>query len=103
MCFCFFFFSCRRRHTRCALVTGVQTCALPICYLLLHASTVEKDGRALLMTGHSGSGKSTLAAILGERGWRLMGDEFALLDPEDGRLYAFPRAVSLKTIGRAHV
>src|SRR3546814_1687995 len=29
-CF-FFFFSSRRRHTRCALVTGVQTCALPIC------------------------------------------------------------------------
>src|SRR3546814_12453018 len=31
----FFFFSSRRRHTRCALVTGVQTCALPIfCYLI---------------------------------------------------------------------
>src|SRR3546814_2138321 len=28
----FFFFSSRRRHTRCALVTGVQTCALPIWY-----------------------------------------------------------------------
>src|SRR3546814_5527909 len=27
-----FFFSSRRRHTRCALVTGVQTCALPISY-----------------------------------------------------------------------
>src|SRR3546814_3031429 len=29
-----FFFSSRRRHTRCALVTGVQTCALPICGML---------------------------------------------------------------------
>src|SRR3546814_7202235 len=28
--FFFFFFASRRRHTRCALVTGVQTCALPI-------------------------------------------------------------------------
>src|SRR3546814_11741984 len=27
-----FFFSSRRRHTRCALVTGVQTCALPISF-----------------------------------------------------------------------
>src|SRR3546814_5519765 len=27
-----FFFSSRRRHTRCALVTGVQTCALPIFF-----------------------------------------------------------------------
>src|SRR3546814_3101863 len=30
----FFFFSSRRRHTRCALVTGVQTCALPICSIV---------------------------------------------------------------------
>src|SRR3546814_9985827 len=30
--FFFFFFSSRRRHTRCALVTGVQTCALPILF-----------------------------------------------------------------------
>src|SRR3546814_1162965 len=28
--YCVFFFSSKRRHTRCALVTGVQTCALPI-------------------------------------------------------------------------
>src|SRR3546814_18286494 len=33
MC-CVFFFSSRRRHTRCALVTGVQTCALPIFNLV---------------------------------------------------------------------
>src|SRR3546814_6892352 len=31
-----FFFSSRRRHTRCALVTGVQTCALPIWLDILH-------------------------------------------------------------------
>src|SRR3546814_2910118 len=31
-CCMFFFFSSRRRHTRCALVTGVQTCALPISF-----------------------------------------------------------------------
>src|SRR3546814_14693359 len=37
--FFLFFFSSRRRHTRCALVTGVQTCALPITWLLLRAST----------------------------------------------------------------
>src|SRR3546814_3344281 len=30
MLYCDFFFSSRRRHTICALVTGVQTCALPI-------------------------------------------------------------------------
>src|SRR3546814_19008027 len=37
--FCFiFFFSSRRRHTRCALVTGVQTCALPIYGELVDAA-----------------------------------------------------------------
>src|SRR3546814_3523628 len=42
----FFFFSSRRRHTRCALVTGVQTCALPIyvgaALLLIYAATDRK-------------------------------------------------------------
>ncbi len=64
--------------------------------LLLHASTVEKDGKALLMTGESGSGKSTLSALLAERGWRFLGDEFALLDPQNGMVVPFPRPVSLK-------
>jgi HprK-related kinase A len=65
-------------------------------FLLLHASTVERDGRALLMTGASGAGKSTLAALLGEHGWRLLGDEFALLDLQHGLVHPFPRAISLK-------
>ncbi|WP_230769612.1 HprK-related kinase A [Sphingomonas sp. Leaf4] len=65
-------------------------------YLLLHASAVERDGRALLMTGVSGAGKSTLAALLMTRGWRLMGDEFVLLDPLSGLVHGFPRLVSLK-------
>ncbi|NCN83913.1 MAG: HprK-related kinase A [Sphingomonadales bacterium] len=65
-------------------------------HLLLHASSVEKDGKALVMTGLSGSGKSTLSAMLAERGWRFMGDEFALLDLETGDLVPFPRLISLK-------
>src|SRR3546814_20504245 len=43
-----FFFSSRRRHTRCALVTGVQTCALPIS----RPGTGRKTGR-----GREGSGE----------------------------------------------
>src|SRR3546814_9848415 len=37
-----FFFSSRRRHTRCALVTGVQTCALPIS-ATVQGRTVTSD------------------------------------------------------------
>src|SRR3546814_5614541 len=42
ICF-FFFFSSRRRHTRCALVTGVQTCALPIYLALPYRDTDGTD------------------------------------------------------------
>lgn len=70
-------------------------------YLLLHASAVERDGRALLMTGESGAGKSTLATLLAAKGWRFMGDEFALLDPATGLVHAFPRLISLKNAGVA--
>src|SRR3546814_8321238 len=50
--FCFFF-SSRRRHTRCALVTGVQTCALPICGHHLHPDLLRQllDDVALLRAG----------------------------------------------------
>src|SRR3546814_8991305 len=45
-CWCFFF-SSRRRHTRCALVTGVQTCALPICTLGLPGEIHRHRGMAV--------------------------------------------------------
>src|SRR3546814_5280772 len=51
-----FFFSSRRRHTSCALVTGVQTCALPICGLITAPNVV--------LAGIVGSGKSSLAKSL---------------------------------------
>src|SRR3546814_9329602 len=36
-----FLFSSRRRHTRCALVTGVQTCALPICMAMADPALMQ--------------------------------------------------------------
>jgi HprK-related kinase A len=64
--------------------------------LILHASAVEKGGKALIMTGASGSGKSTLSAMLGQDGWRFLGDEFALIDPVTGEAVPYPRMISLK-------
>src|SRR3546814_11251346 len=46
-----FFFSSRRRHTRCALVTGVQTCALPIFMYGRGALTSVAAKPATLMQG----------------------------------------------------
>jgi HprK-related kinase A len=65
-------------------------------HLLLHCSAVERDGRVLLMTGASGSGKSTLATLLALAGWRFLGDEFAFVALDDGRIHPFPRPSSLK-------
>src|SRR3546814_3650738 len=48
------FFSSRRRHTRCALVTGVQTCALPILNWLAGADPdtfLQTDGWKLALMG----------------------------------------------------
>src|SRR3546814_3940705 len=50
----FFFFSSRRRHTRCALVTGVQTCALPI---------LRTSPQKLNLVAHQIRGKSAEAAL----------------------------------------
>src|SRR3546814_3928425 len=41
------FFSSRRRHTRCALVTGVQTCALPISHTVLGGGAAQESARDL--------------------------------------------------------
>src|SRR3546814_13016319 len=46
-----FFFSSRRRHTRCALGTGVQTCALPICPIA-SITQVQIDGEVLPSTAY---------------------------------------------------
>ncbi|WP_040590587.1 HprK-related kinase A [Sphingopyxis sp. MC1] len=72
-------------------------------HMLLHASAVARDGRAVILSGESGSGKSTLAALLGEGAWRLMGDEFTLIEPASGDALGFPRAVSLKNAAIAEI
>lgn len=64
--------------------------------LLLHASGVARDGAAILFSADSGSGKSTLAAALALDGWRLLSDEFGLVEPGGDTVWPCPRPVSLK-------
>src|SRR3546814_7608760 len=69
----YFFFSSRRRHTRCALVTGVQTCALPIPYSFsdqigiasIHATLrpVAADLKRWLVDGVQGLGPDSPALL----------------------------------------
>src|SRR3546814_5193000 len=61
-----FFFSSRRRHTICALVTGVQTCALPICsaaknHAFVGIVTEPEDYAALIEEMDANGGATSLA------------------------------------------
>src|SRR3546814_3982599 len=61
-----FFFSSRRRHTRCALVTGVQTCALPICLSASALTAIaECPARGFLEREAGGSMAATSAQGFG--------------------------------------
>jgi HprK-related kinase A len=77
---------------------GLNWCITAHCvkYLALHAAVVERNGRAMILPAPPGSGKSTLCAGLINRGWRLLSDELALIDPSDSMLTPIPRPVSLK-------
>src|SRR3546814_18234985 len=102
--FFFFFFSSRRRHTSCALVTGVQTCALPIsARVVVLAEALAGQGRLsdeiAVLTAHLQDDRFTevmqqlihqrgrLADLKAARGNvdRLVADIFALLrvDPDE--------------------
>src|SRR3546814_4190213 len=59
--FSVFFFSSRRRHTRCALVTGVQTCALPISVKL-----GAGKGLAATLGGHIKAGLRRCSSYSGD-------------------------------------
>src|SRR3546814_4903349 len=63
----FFFFSSRRRHTRCALVTGVQTCALPISWWDAAKGNYDRgnfpEPGAVLVLRRQGNSRGHLAVV----------------------------------------
>src|SRR3546814_9172637 len=84
----FFFFSSRRRHTRCALVTGVQTCALPI-YAFLEMLLAERGAAANTVLAYARD-LADCAAVVAGRGGRRSDDPANALDQastEDLRRY----------------
>lgn len=65
-------------------------------YLIIHSAIVAKGEHALILPGKPGAGKSTLCAALINKGWRLLSDEMALIEPNTNIATPIPRPVSLK-------
>src|SRR3546814_16179994 len=83
-----FFFSSRRRHTRCALVTGVQTCALPITFeespMFVFVKTIVISAVVLLVFAGSAHAETISPRRLLE-----VADLTALVTSPDGSSVAF--------------
>src|SRR3546814_10249493 len=100
---CSFFFASRRRHTRCALVTGVQTCALPILVRGMTVSDIRNNAtlKAKVVAGNLGAltpngGKVAIGSRLAENLGIQLGDSLTIINPA-GRSTPFgtvPRQVS---------
>src|SRR3546814_3358329 len=105
-----FFFASRGRHTRCALVTGVQTCALPICRSRLQTllKILEVDGAIRAVKG---------GYVLADEAWtydrdkaerlrrlrREESDQMLAFADRPGCRLRFLRDALDDEIGRAHV
>src|SRR3546814_5057968 len=90
MCFFFFFFcSSRRRHTRCALVTGVQTCALPIFVVAAGEVAAARPLNFYDARAHVRQLAGT------ERG------SYRVLKRNDGNTLQWQHAISLRTNARS--
>lgn len=64
--------------------------------LLLHSGVVEKLGVGIILPAIPGSGKSTLTAALMLSGYRLLSDEFGVVDPRGGTLMPMLKGAALK-------
>src|SRR3546814_2095618 len=97
-----FFFSSRRRHTSCALVTGVQTCALPIFLLAIVGALACL---AVQQIGDGGSLSAAQRALMAAVATGALAFGFTAERVRLGWSMIFAAVVAVVTeqIGRAHV
>src|SRR3546814_11001190 len=98
-----FFFSSRRRHTRCALVTGVQTCALPIHQLMrvISGALVNEQSHLVLMGKQQAQRRlAFFIRRMSDRYARLSRDPLALVLPMSREDIANYLGLALETVSR---
>src|SRR3546814_10759868 len=100
-----FFFSSRRRHTRCALVTGVQTCALPISQAGIHDAFVEKLTAATnkLQVAPGNEKGAEIGPLIDDKAVAKVREHIADAVSHGARVVTGGASHALGEIGRAHV
>jgi hypothetical protein len=71
-------------------------------FVFLHAGSVTRDGRALVLPAAMDAGKSSLVVALLERGFGYLSDELGSIDPVTGRAYPFQKRISLDDDALGH-
>ena len=64
--------------------------------ILVHAAAFSVRGEGLILAASAACGKTTLTLELSRRGYRILSDEVAALDPASGRLDPFPRSLGIR-------
>jgi hypothetical protein len=66
-------------------------------FLIMHAAGVERNGEVLCLAGSSFSGKTLLTAHFASRGWRVLSDEYAFIEPRSGHVVAFKKLLYVRS------
>lgn len=66
-------------------------------FLIVHAGSVERNGEVLCLAGSTFSGKTLLTAHLASRGWRILSDEYAFIEPRTGHVVPFPKLLYVRS------
>lgn len=71
-------------------------------FLIIHSAAVERNGEALCIAGRGMAGKTLLAAHFVSRGWRLLSDEYAFVEPLSGHIVPFPKLLYVRSSSLPH-
>lgn len=83
-----------------AIITAV---AAHSRFLILHAAALEHEGQTLCIAAKGHTGKTLLAAHLLSRGWRVLSDEYAFIEPASGHVVPFPKLLYVRSSSLPHL